>query len=427
MQLPYWIKQKNKEEEDIKKFLPGSVVSITREKIQSYCAGIADRTISLQYRQFRMQLEDRELNLENIKTYNLSDAEVAKYLEAVQKISGAQISTSNINIDIGGFSLEVAKELGENYLRGNYILISTRQRYCDSLRRYTSFDASLIKKFFDNYKNLEQILLAEALIGRNAHLDIKSFLTTITRNPESIFNIEIIFDTPITAIAKLKKIKEDEKVLIENADRIKDRKFLRNLLFNIEEIISKHGPLDRIPDQELVLKNNVDYYKLNLQDIDLYCLKAKNGIPIFIYFDPDNIMKDNYRREDYIILNGQSLHTINVLIDLEIIGYNPYLGLERAANMIIEKRKDRLRRFSENNPEYSEEIRKLFIEELMKKEEMPERAKELLLDIQYLIDNKKDRNFFYNLGKNKIYMIYPLIKNDILYELLNRLNMLDIE
>ncbi len=433
MQLPYWIRQENHEKiktkeldkpklinrEDIKKFLPGSLVSKTRERIESCCAGIADRTLSLQSRQFESQLEDNELNLKNIKTYKLSEAEVEKYSEAIKKISGQQIYTRNINIDIGGFSLEVAKELGYDYLRGNYILVSTEQRKCDTLRKYISFEKPLIKKFFDDYKNIVQILLGEALIGRYNNIDKSSFLNTIASSPESIFNIEMIFDTPIDAIAKLKKIKEDEKELINNVDRIKDRKFLKNLLCEIEDIISKHGPLDRISDKELILKYKVDYFKFNLQSIDLYCLRAKNGIPIFIFFDYDDILKENYRREDCIILNGQRTDSINVLIDLGIIGYSPYLGLERAANMIINKRKDNLNKFLENNPESSDEVRKLFLEELMRKEEIPENARELLLDIQYLVDNKKDKNVFYGL-KNKIYMVYPLIQNEILYEILNR-------
>lgn len=443
MQLPYWIRQENNEkkliktkelnpklisnkEEDIKKFLPGSLVSKTREKIESCCAGIADRTLSLQYHQFANQLEDNELNLKDIKTYKLSEAEVEKYSEAIKKIgaskdaSGKQFYTRNINIDIGGFSLEVAKELGYDYLRGNYILVSTEQRKCDNLRKYISFEKPLIKKFFDDYKNVVQILLGEALIGRYYNIDKSSFLATIASNPESIFNIEMIFDTPIDAIAKLKKIKEAEKELINNVYRIKDRKFLRNLLCDIEEIISKHGPLDRISDKELILKDKVDYFKFNLQSIDLYCLRTKKGIPIFIFFDYDNIMKESYRREDCIILNGEGTDSINVLIDLGIIGYSPYLGLERAANMIINKRKDHLNKFLENNPESSEEIRKLFLEELMRKEEIPENARELLLDIQSLVENKKDKNVFYGL-KSKIFMVYPLIQNEILYEMLNRL------
>lgn len=432
MQLPYWIKQENKvTEEDIKKFLPNSLVSIIREKIESCHTLIADRTLSLQYRQFKIQLEDDELNLENIKTYNLSDAEIEKYLEAIKKIGASKdvnskhFSTRNINIDIGGFSLEVAKELGNDYLRGSYILISTKQRECDSLRKYISFEKSLIKKFFDNYKNIEQILLGEALIGRyNIHID-KSFLDIIARSPESIFNIEIFFDTPLETIAKLKKIREDEKELLNDIERLKDINFLKNLLYSIEEIISKHGSLDRLPDKELILKNRVDYYKLNLQSIDIYCLRVKNGIPIFIYFDYNNIMKENYRRDDCIILNGQNTDNLNILIDLGIIGYSPYLGLERAVDIIVNKRKDKFKRFLANNPESSEEVRKFFLEELMKKEEIPDDAKELLLDIQSLIDNKKDKNFFYKLGKNKAYMSYPLIQNEILYEILMRLNSLN--
>lgn len=180
MHIPYWIKSKDdkieeKEENKLYKFSSDSLVSKTREYINQYCAGIADRTIALQFHQFKTpRKEINELVLENRKTYNLSEAEIEKYLEAVKKISekdlinlGRDILDRDINVDLGGFSLEIAQDLGMNYLRDNYILVSTKQRECDTIRKYTSFTSPLIRKLFDtHYKTIEQILLGEALIGR---------------------------------------------------------------------------------------------------------------------------------------------------------------------------------------------------------------------------------------------------------------------
>lgn len=246
----------------------------------------------------------------------------------------------------------------------------------------------------------------------------------MTNNPESIFNIEMIFDTPNNAISILKNIRENERKLLNDVDKFKDREFLKYLSDNIENITIKHGSLERIPDKEIILKDKVNYYKLNLYSLDVYCLRSKNGTPIFVYFDPDDIMKESCKREDSIILNGTDINSINILIDLEMVGYSPYLGLERAVNIIVRNRREKLRKFLEKDSkdsESSEETKKLFLEELMYEEKVPEKAKELLSATESLVKNGRDKDFFYNLGRSKIYMVYPLTQNEILYEVLFRI------
>lgn len=448
MPIPYWIRSikkdnnkdgkiEEKEENKLDKFSSDSLVSKTRECISQFCVGIADRTIALQFHQFKTpRKETNELILENRKTYNLSEAEVEKYFEAVKKISEKDLINldRDINVDLGGFSLEIAQDLGMDYLRKNYILVSTKQRECGTIRKYTSFASSLIRKLFDtHYKTMEQILLGEALIGRiytpatkDMTIKIKdiehsSLLSIMTNNPESIFNIEMTFDTPNNAISRLKSVREDERKLLNDVDKLKDRIFLKHLLDNIENITIKHGSLERIPDKEIILKDKVDYYKLNFSSLDVYCMRSKNGTPVFVYFDSDDIMKESYRREDSIVLNGKDINSVNILIDLEMVGYSPYLGLERAVNIIVRNRRENLRKFIEKDPGSSEEAKKLFSEELMREEKVPEKVKELLSTIESLVKNGRDKNFFYSLGRSKIYMAYPLIQNEILYEVLSRM------
>lgn len=443
--IPYWlesIKIENKEEGNQE----SSLVTKTREYINSFCTEIADKTLALQFRQFKVPREDiKELTIENIKTYKLSDAEIEKYLDAIKKINEKDVDNinkikniskkiKNINIDLGGFSLDIGKELGMDYLRGNYILISTEQRNCDIIRKYASFGYPLIKKLLDSHcQEIKQILLGEAIIGKilGKLLDIQ--------NPENMFDIEMEFDTPTNAITKLKKIREEERRLLNDPDRLKDRKYLKNLLDNIEEIVMIHGSLDRIQDIELTIKAKLDYYKINLDRLDIYCLNYREKT-IFIYFDSidnfnliDNFdsidyiddIKNIYRKDNLTILNGNDSNILNLLIDLKLVGYSPYLGLERAVNMIARTRSERLKRFLEKNPESAD--KKLFLEELMKEEKMPEKAKELLLAIQSLVRNGRDRKFFYTLGKNKIYTVYPLIQDQILYEILSRVENDDIK
>lgn len=411
---------------------------------------IADRTISLQYRQFRSSRKESKqlINitaviprlklsyclLDNKKIYLLSEAEIQKYEKYLnrnlnrnilncmeEQLMLTEVNRDEIYVDIEGFSIEIAKKLGNNYLGNNFILVSTKQIECDSIR--DSHLGKYIRKIYNTHRNIiEQILMGEALIGIVRQKDI----SLMTDNPESLFNIDIVFDTPNNAISKLKNIRKDERILLENDDKLKDRVFLKNLLQSIEDVSIEHGSLDRIPDKEINLKEKVDFNKLHLNaindkmsSIDIYCLRYTDGVMIFVYFSTDSTLsfndeKENYMKGDLIILNGKDIESINVLMKLGMVGYNPYIGLERAANMILGNRKD-----NRENINGVEQHNNRF--DLYRDENIPERAKELLDTIGLLIENKRDKDFFINLGQIKIYMTYPLIQNEILYELLTRM------
>lgn len=357
---------------------------------------LADRTISLQYRQFRTPRKDlKELILNNHKTHLLSDTEKQKYLKWNSNGNGngnEDISKikEKIYVDTEGFSIEIAKKLGNNYLGNNCILVSTKQENCNSIRYnclgknkdniITTNKNAIIRKIYDAHRNtIDQILMGEVLVGTDKQRD----LDILIDNPDSLFNIEMKFDTPNNALSKLKNIRKNEKILLENEGKLKDRRFLGKLLSSIEDISTDHGSLDRIPDNEIHIKEKVRFNKLRIDDIDIYCIKHTNDINIFVYFSNDD--KEIYMSDGIIILNGKDIESLRVLIELGVVGYNPYIGLERAANMISE------------------------------------RAKELLADIELLVKNNRDKDFFVNLGRNKIYMTYPLIQNEILYELLTRM------
>lgn len=351
---------------------------------------IADRTISLQYRKFRTPRKElRQLILDNKKTYLLSDAEKQKYQKYLDINDKNLNSNDDIYIDIDGFSIEIAKKLGINYMRNNYILVSPKQAECDSIR--SNHISRYIKKVFDVHRNtIEQVLMGEALIG----IDNKKDINLMKDNPERLFNIEIIFDTPNNALSKLKNIRKEEEKILEDNQKLKDRILLKNLLLNIEDISTEHGSLDRIPDKEINLKEKLDFNKLYLDDTDVYCIRSPDGTNVFVYFENDNDgNKETYMNDDIVILNGKDIESLKVLIESGIVSYNPYIGLERAANMIIRNRK----------------------------EDIPERAKELLAAVELLVKNNRDKDFFNNLGQIKIYMTYPLIQNAIIYDLLTKM------
>ena len=431
---------------------------------------IADRTISLQYRKFRTPIKELKqlinvnstrkpqqcgsrrkptgttdtvcdavlkpntVLLDNKKTCLLSKAEIQKYEKCLDGTNGNLLNSKDeIYVDIEGFSIEIAKKLGNNYLRNNFILVSTKQIECDSIRDNKQQNAvnkqqnAVIRKIFNIHRNtIEQILIGEALIGIVNQKD----LSLMIDNPESLFNIEIVFDTPNNAISKLKNIRKDERKLLEDSEKLKDRSFLKNLLQNIEGVSAEHGSLDRIPDKEINLNEKVDFNKLHLNGIDIYCLRSSDGTNIFVYFFTDNTLQygqlkshnddeESYMKDDLVILNGKDIESLNVLIELGMVGYNPYLGLERAANMILRNRKEK--RENINGVENINGIEQKNIFDLDRDENIPERAKELLATVELLAKNKRDKDFFMNLGKIKIYMAYPLIQNEILYELLTRI------
>lgn len=351
---------------------------------------IADRTISLQYRKFRTPRKElRQLIIDNKKTYLLSEAEKQKYQKC---LNYNDINHDDeIYIDIDGFSIEIAKKLGINYMRNNYILVSPKQAECDSIR--SNHINRYIKKVFDVHRNtIEQILMGEVLIGIDNNKDINLMID----NPDSLFSIEIIFDTPNNALSKLKNIRKEEEKILEDNQKLKDRRLLKNLLINIEDISTEHGSLDRIPNKDIYLKEKLDFNKLYLDDMEVYCIRSPDGTNVFVYFDNDNDNdsdKETYMNDDIVILNGRDIESLKVLIELGIVSYNPYIGLERAVNMIVRN----------------------------KKENIPEKAKELLSAVELLIKNDRDKDFFNNLGQIKIYLAYPLIQNEILYDLLTKM------
>ena len=373
---------------------------------------IADRTISLQYHQFRTPRKDlKELILSNHKAHLLSEAELQKYLKSCSVGNGdgdkpkvEDKIEDNIYVDDEGFSIEMAKKLGNNYLGNNYVLVSTKQEECSSIRynRNKHNKNTIIRKIFDAHRNtMEQILMGEALVGTEKQKDID----IIIDNPDSLFNIEMVFDTPNNALSKLKNIRKDERILLEIEGKLKDRVFLKNLLSNIEDVSTDHGSLDRIPDREIYIKEKVDLNKLRIDDIDIYCIKSGEDTNIFVYFSDND--KEIFMEDGIIILNGKDMESLRVLIELGIVSYNPYIGLERVANMVLRHKKG-----IKEKIESKEKIENI---------DIPERAKELLATIGLLVENNRDKEFFINLDHNKIYMTYPLIQNEILYELLTRM------
>lgn len=382
---------------------------------------IADRTISLRYHQFRTPRKElKQLILDNKKTYLLSEAEKQKYEKCLN--GNASLNGNfkdDIHVDIEGFSIEIAKKLGNNYLINKCILVSTKQMECDSIRdscpgKYSKQQNAIIRKIFNIHRNtIEQILIGEALIGI---INQKDPIVMID-NPDSLFNIEIEFDTPNNAILKLKNIRNDERTLLENEGKLKDREFLKNLLQNIDDISVTHGSLSRIPDKEINIKEKVDFNRLRLDDMDIYCLKSNDGTNIFVYFFADNKLlfsdDESYMNDDLIILNGKDIESLNVLIEMGIVGYNPCIGLERYANMILRHRKEK-----SGSSSYIEQKNTFYLDN---NDNMPERARELLAAVELLVKNNRSKDFFTSLGDIKTYMIYPLVQNGILYELLTRM------
>lgn len=400
------------------------MVNMIRLQEEDDGLSIADRTVSLRYHQFRTKRKElKQLILSNKKTHLLSEAEKRKYEKCLNwnasLIGDVSSFKDEIHVDFEGFSMEIARKLGNDYLMDKYILVSTKQIDCDSIRdsysdKYNKQQNAIIIKMFNIHRNtIEQILMGEALIGTVSKKD----LSLMIDNPESLFNIEVTFDTPNNAILKLKNIRKEEKMLLENERKLKDREFLKNLLKSIDDISEAHGSLNRISDDQINLREKVDFNKLRLDDMDVYCLRSTDGTNIFVYFLADDKLlfndEETYMNEDLVILNGKDIGSLNILVELGLIGYNPYIGLERYANMILRGRKEK--EDDANCVDWKNMFR------LDKDDNVSERARELLTAVELLVKNKRDKDFFVSLGRIKIYMTYPLIQNEILYELLTRM------
>lgn len=385
---------------------------------------LADITIYFQYSQFRTPRKNlRQLTLNNCKTILLSESEKKRYMEAINylnedwrmndnNIDENKIHTigvcKEIHIDIEGFSLEVAEILGYDYL-DDYILLSTKQTECGSIRLGRNIDDNFPIRFaINNFRNvINNILIGEILIGNVK----KRRLNDILYNSDSLFNIDITFDTPNEALFKLRRIRKEERELLEDYRRMKDREFLKNILSDIEGVSKDHGSIDRIPDKNIHMTHNVDFHKLCIEKIDIYCI-SKDGERIFIYFSKNEKDKEICQNNNITLLNGKDEKSLNVLLELGVVGYNPFLGMQRAISNIVRKEKDKKEKMEKDKIDKKGDI---------PSGDFPDEAKELLTSSKFLMENNRSKDCFNCLGRYRIYMVYPLIQNEILYELLSRM------
>ena len=101
-----------------------------------------------------------------------SPALIARYNRALTRIGAAPTALEEISIDIGGYSPEVAAEVGDaDYLRPgggdrHIVLLTTKQRAAPLVREEVSGERELIREFYDaNEDCLFALTASDAVVG----------------------------------------------------------------------------------------------------------------------------------------------------------------------------------------------------------------------------------------------------------------------
>lgn len=117
----------------------------------------------------------REKNL-NKELYLLNQDEKKSYISALEHLGikkSSKYNKKNICIDKTGFSPEVAKNLGEFYLKNRFIIISPQQKNTPVINPALSCTEMVADYFFEKSKTLlENVLNYEPIVG-NINVELK--------------------------------------------------------------------------------------------------------------------------------------------------------------------------------------------------------------------------------------------------------------
>lgn len=196
---------------------------------------------------------------------------VKRYNDALEAVCNKRIDLTEFHIDAAGFSPEVAKLLGDDYLdthhaNQSFILISTKQIKLPLLDpSFTSYGAILRQFIKDNMKAISTLTALDSIYGEldNHMYKIKDFEQLI-----HIDHVDIKIDTPKKLISQKHNM---DKLITKLMDERNEEAFLDNeLLQGIADFASNIGDV----------RNNQMLPEVTRYPLDSFYTKHFGGIYI---------------------------------------------------------------------------------------------------------------------------------------------------
>ncbi len=224
-----------------------------------------------------------------------------------------------LRMDATGYSPDLAKKFGEDYLKGHIVFTTVNQRDDIILRDDYSCLRHLINFIYADqefFNLINDITLKEVLMGK-----ISCYYDRLNRK---LF-IELDLETPGKSVKRIKEIKQEIGTLKTDPYRMLSKtrtEKLKKLVTEPYDISQKYPTLDliRIPERNILpVRKPVECMRESIQEGDVYYLISHRSI--VIYFT--TIKPSIYPGDDAdIFLNGTNKNQVlNVLFRHGYIGF----------------------------------------------------------------------------------------------------------
>jgi len=232
------------------------------------------------------------------------------YVAALNSLGIGDVRLDSFEIDKRGFSQEIGKIIGPNYLDGAIIIVCPEQGALE-LNDFT-LDALINEFFSKNIKAIESITPNEALFSR-----IEGNLAYIFAGSKARLCIKTAFETPNNSIKRLSVIKE-------GLERINQQPELLLCDSFISPVAAESAAISTIykkSDIESLLSNRIqqvelypDIAKLSMKEADVYYFSEPQ---LLICFPKSNIVLAKQ------VIDGRDANRVlEALYDNELITFN---------------------------------------------------------------------------------------------------------
>jgi hypothetical protein len=224
-----------------------------------------------------------------------------------------------LRMDATGYSPDLAKKFGEDYLKGHVVITTVNQRDDVIIRDDYSCLRHLINFIYadpDFFNLINDVTLKEVLMGK-----VSCYYDRLNRK---LF-IELDLETPGKSVKRIKEIKQEIGTLRSDPYRMMSKsrtEKLKKLVTEPYDISQKYPTLEliRIPDRNILpVRKPIECMREAIADGDIYYLVSHRNI--VIYFT--TVKPSIYPGDDAdIFLNGTNKNQVlNVLFRHSYIGF----------------------------------------------------------------------------------------------------------
>lgn len=220
--------------------------------------------------------------------YVNKDYLIEKYNLALFSLTGKKTSLKSFTIDIRGYSFEIEKELGEDYLGNNFIIISIEQKTLKLKHFYYSFEPFIFQNFIEeNIESIANLTVYYSICGKI------NYSSDLNKN----IIIKFSYDTYNNVLDKFLNFSKNLEMFEKEEDL--NEEILRKITKDIKEI--------KVLWNNKIYPNKLKFvFKNSYHNKDIgFVFKTKNSLTEIIFTNETNekLVVDFLEKHSFISYN----------------------------------------------------------------------------------------------------------------------------